>query len=747
MEDTGMDHRADDTSAQKDVPYQRGPKLEKNLVVQDLVTSARYRVLYLPKEDSSDATGYWIRLDKETNVPKAFSPADIQEKLSIGVAEAVIDVETTVPNDVLSQKSIDHRDKAWGLINHIVTMEPDIYIPRKRTDLLKAVETTSGIPLNNLYGYLGKYWRSGFQKNALAPKYRNCGGARVAVSMESRPGRRKRKGNNGKVLDDHDLECFQTAIKRFYQQGQTLRQAYDSMLSLCYVRERFKGDPAPVTMGEDEKPSFGQFYYWYHKNGNPVQDTRCREGEEKFDREYRAILGRTQDELFGPGASYQVDATIGDFYLVMESDRSRLVGRPIIVFFKDAWSRMVTGMYITLENSSCQVWKEALANTLRNKVDFCKGFGISITREEWPCEVMPASITTDNGEFAVKAIDEVVRDLGITVESCPPYRGDLKGIIERTFRTYQMHLKPYIPGHVEKDAGTRGAKDYRKDACLDLRTFIIIMIKLVLFYNNHHYMAEYPRTEDMRNSNVPAIPLHLWNYGVAHKAGALRTMSPEEYLPVLLPKGTAAVTGRGIRLNGLYYTCDVARSEKWFEKARINGTYEVSVLYDPASCAHIHVRGGDGKYISCSLVSSSAQYEGYSHAEKKEAANTDLDTQASYTQAENQADSDLTRFINNCVERCKKEKKNGSTIIKALNKHSIDENREMEMRDFRGESEARKAQETMGLGHDTDSDDPTGQGTTETADDKPRSYQSISDDIDKVLDEMGLGNPNPGPMQ
>ena len=127
MEDTGMDHRADDTSAQKDVPYQRGPKLEKNLVVQDLVTSARYRVLYLPKEDSSDATGYWIRLDKETNVPKAFSPADIQEKLSIGVAEAVIDVETTVPNDVLSQKSIDHRDKAWGLINHIVTMEPDIY--------------------------------------------------------------------------------------------------------------------------------------------------------------------------------------------------------------------------------------------------------------------------------------------------------------------------------------------------------------------------------------------------------------------------------------------------------------------------------------------------------------------------------------------------------------------------------------------------------------------------------------------
>ena len=104
MEDAGINLRADGTT-QKDVSYQRGPKLEKNLVVQDLVTSARYRVLYLPKEDSSGATGYWIRLDKETNVPKAFSPADIQEKLSIGVAEAVIDVETPVPNDALSQKT------------------------------------------------------------------------------------------------------------------------------------------------------------------------------------------------------------------------------------------------------------------------------------------------------------------------------------------------------------------------------------------------------------------------------------------------------------------------------------------------------------------------------------------------------------------------------------------------------------------------------------------------------------------
>ena len=748
MADTNINLQPEDTIAQEvDRSYQKHPNLKKNLVIQDLITSARYRILYLPEEDSKEDPGFWIRLDKETNVPSSFVPADIREKLSIGTIESVVDTYEVVSDDVLSQKSILHRDKAWGLIGHVVSEEPDIYIPKKRTSLLKAVETASGIPINNLYGYLGKYWRGGFQRNALAPKYRNCGGARTAESLASRPGRRKRAGNNGKALTDHDRECFQRTIEKFYRNGFTLRQSYNEMLSHYYIHERFKGDPNPITMGADEKPSFGQFYYWYQKNRDIVQDIQCREGENNYERNHRAIIGRTEDDLFGPGASFQVDATIGDFYLVMESDRSRLVGRPVIVFFKDAWSRMITGMHITLENSSSQVWKEALANTFRNKAEYCAGFGISISREQWPCEVMPASITTDNGEFAVKAIDDIVQELGITVESCPPYRGDLKGIIERTFETYQLHLKPYIPGYVEKDAGTRGAKDYRKDACLDIRTFISIMIRVVLFYNNSHYLTDYPRTEDMRRYDIPAIPLHLWNYGIAHKGGALRTMSPEEYLPVLLPKGKATVTRRGIKLNGLYYTCDAAMSEKWFEQARIDGSYEVSILYDSSSCAYIYVRGGDGKYVRCSLVTSSAQYQGYSQAEKKEAVEKDLDTQAAYTQAENQASTELTRFIETSVERCRKEKKNGNAIIKALNKHSIDENREMEMSEFRGESTAKKAQEKIGLDQ---ADDPIGTGgqrSVGATDEKPRSYQSISDEIDKVLGEMGLGHVNQEPDQ
>ena len=710
------------------------PSLRVKSIIQDKATGNTFRVLFLSSENTlSLQNGYWIQINEPKNTPKEFDVTHTQEMLAIGSMEIVADTEPVTDDTDLSIKDKEHRDRNWNLIRHIVAKEPDIYIPGQRMELLQSVETSSGVKVQNLYKHLGKYWRSGFQINALAPNYKNCGGARKATSLEKQVGRRKREGENGKILDETDYIHFQHAISTFYQGlGMTLHQTYNAMLSRDYVRPRYNGDLSPVTMAADEKPSFGQFYYWHRHHKDVVEDTKKREGERNFDLKYRAITGTTDMELIGPGDSYQIDATIGDFYLVMKSDRARVVGRPIVVFIKDAWSRMVTGMHVTLENSSCQVWKDTLLNAVTDKVDYCKTYGISITKEEWPCDILPVSITTDNGEFAVHEIDDIVRSLGITVENCPPYRGDLKGIIERTFKTFQLTLKPYIPGYVEKDAGQRGAKDYRKDACLDLDTFTMILVRIVLYYNNYHYLDNYPRTDGMRKENVPSIPLHLWNYGIAHKTGALKKLPTQNYMDALMRKGEATVTGKGIHFRELYYTCEIAVRDKWFEKARIEGNYTIPVRYNSSSVKSIYVKGSDGEYHVCSLTESNARYESYTEEELKAAHEEDLNIKASCTQKENQAYSDMVHIIDASVKRCMNEKNNAKTVGEVLTRNSIPENREEEKANLSGENEARKNQEGM------DTENSFGE-KTHSAEEKPKSFEAVSDEIDRILADLGLG--------
>ncbi len=720
------------------------PLLKKNQVVFDRLNLKTYRILYVSEADNN--LGYWIQLDSNANVPLPFQVQDIQERLLADTFTFTADTSLRVPfDDELSEAALRRRDKAWGLIQNVVTIEPDIYDSSRRIELLRNVEIASGVKLNHMYVYLGKYWRSGFRPNVLAPNYQNCGGTRILEEGKN-VGRHKREGNNGKVLNDRDYECFEYAVEHFYRKGKSsLHQAYDDMLACLYIQPRKSADEKPVSLNPDQKPSFSQFYYWYRKCSNIVEVTAAREGRSKFNLNHRSIPGHTRAALFGPGHSFQMDATIGDFYLVMETDRGRLIGRPVIVVVIDAWSDIVAGVSITLENSSSSIWKEALLNAVTSKVEFCRQFNIEITEDEWPCQVLPVSITTDNGEFAVKAIDEVVRTLGITVEECPPYRGDLKGIVERLLGTEQFALKPYIPGYVDKDAGERGATDYRKPSCFDYKSFVEVFLRILLFHNNNHYMECYERTDDLRKNAIPSIPRDLWNYGIAHLTGTLKVPSPEEYLDVLLQKDTATVTGKGIRFNFLFYTCKEAIENQWMEKARIEGPYDIPIRYSVSSCAHIYIKGTDGKYIRCDLVNAYAGYEGHSQDEINAFHEQDLDLKAQYNQQEDQAFAVVHSQIQKIVDRCSSQKESGAKIVGALHKHNIDENRAEEKKNLSGETQARKEQAAMGLDPTADSSKTSaGQSGCHTncENSKPKSFDVIDEQIDRILAEMKNGQLN-----
>jgi hypothetical protein len=461
--------------------------------------------------------------------------------------------------------------------------------------------------MSNIYPLLDRYWRSGKTKNAFIPAFHKRGGkGSIRRKADKKIGKKPRGDvSEGKAITETDRANFASAVKSYYlnRNKNTFTAVYEKLLSDFYSVPSSGAPSQKKLLPPNERPTIHQFRYWYNKRRDIETEQKKREGVKEFELKGRGITGRSDFGLMGPGAQFQVDATIGDIYLVSQFDRSNLIGRPVLYFIIDAFSRMVTGMSIGLEGPSWNGIAGAIVNMATDKVAYCKEYGIEISDSDWPCHHVPSVLRGDRGELISKNADNLVNILGIRVENTPPYRADLKGIVEQHFRTINTNSVALLPGSVKPDMSKRGGRDYRLDAKLDIRQFTQIIIKCVLHYNNHHYMSYFERSEAMMSDNVPAIPVNLWNWGIRKYSGALRAFSAEQVRFAVMPTDKATVTEKGIRFKGLFYSSDRAVHESWLAKARSRKRRSVPVSYDPRDMAAIYVwNDSDKEYDHCSLL-------------------------------------------------------------------------------------------------------------------------------------------------
>ena len=575
--------------------------LTANQVVLDRTDNSSFRVLWI-SSDRKEA--YWISLSSNRQVPVMLPVAEVEQSFVSG-RYAVIAEPYSDRYSHPSPTAIQRRDEIWNLISGIVSVEPAIYHLHERSRMLKDISDQSGVQVTLLYKHLARYWKGGMTPNALLPFFENRGKVSNPFDgSKQRRGRKKIEGAEGKVLAPEDIRHFTDAILTWYMGPEklSLEKVYRNMLDAYYITKDENG--IPVSLDPDLVPSRAQFYYWHQKNKDILAESKSRNGNRNYPLQSRASIEKTETFLSGPCASSQIDATVADIFLVSQGNREKIVGRPTMYFLMDSFTRIVMGMHITLESPSWESASMCILNSMEDKVEFCAKYGIRINRDDWPCHHIPNILVGDRGEMESVAADLLVNRLNIRIENMPPYRGDLKGIIEQHFHLIDVDMA-HLPGKMGKDYGERCTEDYRLNARLTLNEFIAIIIHYVLLYNNYHYMEGYGKTMQMRQMRIRPVPRDLWNFGMKYLSGVQRTLSKTAVRYAILPTEKASITDHGILFRGLFYGCDQGFTEHWFDSARIGGREAITVSYDPRDASCIYFKPSHNtEPVECYLLDS-----------------------------------------------------------------------------------------------------------------------------------------------
>lgn len=545
--------------------------------------------------------------------------------------------------------AVERHKQRYALIEPLIgnDNEHQILHKRKRKALvekrLEEVKSTR----QTICALLKLYWKRGMTFEALRTDYANCGspGKRRDLAGKKKVGAPRTVAPGVGINVDEKIRRLLQVGADFYlsRKKPTFKEALDHVVRL-YFSKRVKDENKRVVAFEiepDARPTVRQLQYYINTHFQYRHIRRRRHGEKNWDLHERELLGAADGDVQGPGDRFQIDATIADVYLVSQFDRRRIVGRPVIYFVVDVFSRLITGLYVGFEGPSWAGAMMALVNMVTPKVEFCRRYGIDIVEADWPSHYAPRRIMGDRGELMSVALGtNIVKSLRIEIENASPGRADLKAMVERRFGIVPTKFRQFTPGYVEKDFNERGSEDYRLKAALDLHEFTQLVIYAV-WEHNFTPIRDVRLPAHMVTDGLSAAPIDLWQWGVANRSGFLNTLTVEQAALNVMPSDVARVTAKGIKFKGGYYSCPTAIREDWFAKAR-REEWAVDVSFDPRSMENVYVRGSmvPRGFEACRLLDHCAIYGGKSLFEVEE-----LGLAAKRTEAAGENDRQAKRVL------------------------------------------------------------------------------------------------------
>lgn len=440
----------------------------------------------------------------------------------------------------------------------------------------------------------------------------------------------------------------------FTKNGSSLKTAYTMML-----KEKYCDSNGKLLL---EHPSFHQYRYYYRKTRKLQNLYISRGGIKDYQRNKRPLLGDGVQEFCPNVGTAMLDSTICDIYLVNES--GSLVGRPILTACIDAYSGLCCGYTLSWEGGLYSL-RNLMMNVLTDKEEWCKRFGISITKDEWNfSQCLPAVLVSDRGSEFKSENFEHITELGVSVINLESYRPEMKGPVEKFFDLIQEYYKKFLKGKgvIEFDFQERGAPDYRKTACLQMKDFEKVILHCIIYYNSKRVVESYPYTEDMIQAKVLPHSNTIFEYGRKQMSANLIPIEKEQLIQVLLPREEGRFTRYGLKVNQLRY-----KREGYTERYLKGGT--VTVAYNPDDVTRVYLIENGG-YISFELIES--RFRGKEISEVREMKAEQRKIVRAVAEENLQAQISLAENICTIVDNVTKPQK--------VNMKDIRKNRELEQR-------------------------------------------------------------------
>lgn len=450
---------------------------------------------------------------------------------------------------------------------------------RKTKPEIKMIMEKYNCPKTTFWRVCTSYFQSGMKDYSIVDSKAFGVNKGKQYSYSSKPGKKSEYfESTGVVLSDEIIGYFEEALKEYKAGRQkTINSAYDKMNMLHFTRtEMIDGVTNLVLLPESQRPTKRQFSYYVSQHLTKQEKDLIKTSAAEQRNNKRLIISDSLDGVYGPGDMVEIDACEADVSLVSSYDSNKTIGRPIVYFMVDVYTRIILAVSVAFDNNSVLGVTNLFLNLADDKKEYCSRYGMGFNDDAmWPSNIIPRRIRVDRGsEFRSKEFERICDELGIEKQLVPGASGSLKGIVEQSF--HQMHSRQNVHlenyGLIEK----RYDSEHHKEATLNIEQYTKMIINFVLMHNQQ-YDANYPLTRDMLEKGVQPIPAFLWQYGV-NKYGQPRPIPvKEQYLFNLMTPVKAKISRRGICYKDLWYFAenDPILSRDMFNAGTKKVPYEV----------------------------------------------------------------------------------------------------------------------------------------------------------------------------
>ena len=286
------------------------------------------------------------------------------------------------------------------------------------------------------------------------------------------------------------------------------------------------------------------------------------------------------DSIKYPLEMFQMDHTLLDIFVVTEDDRT-IIGRPYITVAIDIFSRMVAGLYISLDPPGSLGTGICLSNAILPKEDICARYEL---KSSWPIWGIMRNIHLDNAkEFKGKMLSRNAEEYDFVINWRPKGKTHYGAHIERYLGTLGEKIHS-LPGTTHESIKKRKNYDSEAKAIFTLSELEKwIHTQIIDIYHNE------------KHSNLKTSPLIRYQegiFGVGKKQGIglpLMQMNPDKVRLDFLPHIERTIQRTGVVIDHIRYYSEIFRSYL-FDKAIKSNATQSSFIFkrDPRKLSKIY---------------------------------------------------------------------------------------------------------------------------------------------------------------